>query len=436
MIYLVTLIELALCGSILFIHLYIKKTHYIVTSLFFLFYLFVFIIEPLIITIVYNDWPISIVRNSSYKHDDYSVHLLYHIYSIILLSTSFLISIKQLKLPTYYYHPNCDPFKKLKNHKNALALLVTAGFFLFWFSTSTNFFDLLRSSRFSWFENDNFNAGYSAMAGYFIAILPLYLFLFFSSKRKKIDYVFLVITIISILLYGIITKDRKWFFYLLSSFIAYSYIINGDKISITKKKLAMAFIILIIVSLSQVLRDIAPRYFLGEDVEVVDDIHIYISGFFLTSDFSYFYRASIEAIHQNFNNGFNIELGIIRRYLFFFLPKDYSFGLKPEDISATFSDIVDGGDDLRRGNMPPGFWGIFVISFGWQITIIATPLLSIILYKLDSLILKHNIIGLNILTLLFSSIMYFLRGDDSTAIYYPLFGIIVSTLINITTRKK
>ena len=66
---------------------------------------------------------------------------------------------------------------------------------------------------------------------------------------------------------------------------------------------------------------------------------------------------------MNMIDGFEIPFGIIRRQLFSFFV-DYSLGLKIKDISAIF-DALNAGDEIRSGNMPPGFIGLFVLSFKW-----------------------------------------------------------------------
>ena len=67
----------------------------------------------------------------------------------------------------------------------------------------------------------------------------------------------------------------------------------------------------------------------------------------LKGDYPYYYFSSITAIKMNMIDGFSIPFGIVRRQLFFFLPVDYSLGLKIKDISAIFSDALNAGDSIE-----------------------------------------------------------------------------------------
>ena len=122
-------------------------------------------------------------------------------------------------------------------------------------------------------------------------------------------------------------------------------------------------------------------------------------------DFPYYYNASITAIHMNINEGYSIPLGLLKRQLFFFMPVDYSFGLKIKDISAIFSDAIYAESGIRGGNMPPGLFGLFVLSFNWFGGFVLLTLFPILLKSLDKIIRKgRGILQIAIMCHAFSSI--------------------------------
>jgi hypothetical protein len=230
---------------------------------------------------------------------------------------------------------------------------------------------------------------------------------------------------------GYITKDRKWVIFLASGWLAGIYEISGRKLQINKRTVVILAVLFIIMVASQFIRDVLFRYILGQSIDMADEFIRWQSFLIEYGDISYFYRASLEAIHQNLNNGFSIPLGIVRRILFFFLPTSYSGGIKVEDISAIFSDVVKGGDALRRGNMPPGLFGLFVISFGWFASLFLIPAMAILLRKLDLIFRDgHGILRNATLALYIFSIVMAFRGDESSFFYYT-----VSTILFLVAIK-
>jgi hypothetical protein len=136
------------------------------------------------------------------------------------------------------------------------------------------------------------------------------------------------------------------------------------------------------------------------------------------------------AINMNLNEGYSIPFGLLSRQLLFFLPADFSFGLKIEDISAIFSDAVDGGDEFRRGNMPPGLIGLFVLSFEWYGGWIVAIGLPFALRAMDSLIRRQSgILQIALISNMLSGMLLLLRGDDSSATYFIIFAILVLTFL-------
>jgi hypothetical protein len=189
---------------------------------------------------------------------------------------------------------------------------------------------------------------------------------------------------------------------------------------------ALVAALALVILLSQMLRDILPRLLIDGSIDD-DELKQSLAKLFVESDLAYFYSASIEAIHQHVNHGFWVTLGLARRVLFFFLPTRLSFGLKVEDMAAIFSDVVGGGDAVRRGNMPPGVFGSFVVSFGTIGATMLMPLLAWVLRVFDMMLLRPlNLLKLNVLCFLPVGVMFLFRGDESTVFYFPIFNVLAS----------
>ena len=114
------------------------------------------------------------------------------------------------------------------------------------------------------------------------------------------------------------------------------------------------------------------------------------------------------------------------------MPSSLSGGIKIEDMSAIFSDLVGGEDMTRRGSMPPGFFGIFVLSFGWFFSILVMPIIAFGIHKIDMLFIKRiSSLQIVFITLFFTSVVFVFRGDESTSFYF-----IVSNLLFLFLIKK
>jgi len=128
---------------------------------------------------------------------------------------------------------------------------------------------------------------------------------------------------------------------------------------------------------------------------------------------------------------------MILRNLLFFIPSSLTFELKPEDVAKTFSDLVNGGSALRRGNMPPGFFGIIVASFGLYFSMILMIFIPYILHKIDKVIRNpFRASGIITMSCFFSLLVLALRGDDSSTIYFFIFIFIVIHVFQIISRIK
>ena len=91
--------------------------------------------------------------------------------------------------------------------------------------------ELLIADRFSWFLNSNYSSFNSVVASYFISLSPLVVYLYIINKK----YFYLTLTILLLIGYGILSKDRKWLIFVFSGVFGAIYYKNGFKIILKKK---------------------------------------------------------------------------------------------------------------------------------------------------------------------------------------------------------
>ena len=294
--------------------------------------------------------------------------------------------------------------------------IVAMSLILYVYSTGLSPGELLVASRFEWFDSSSYSSSMFVISTYLLALSPVALLLALQEKKHWL-YAFAILALL--VFYGLLAKDRKWAVYILSAGFAYLYIKNGYLIHIRKKVVIIVTIIIAILSLWQIVRGVLFSYVLTGVGDPLYDSQQLALRLLTRGDVPYYYNASVTAIDMNLNDDFLIPFAVLRRQLFFFLPADFSFGLKVEDISALFSDAIGAGDAIRRGNMPPGFFGLFVISFGWLGTLLSCALVTVALRALDRFIHRNRGIGaIVVMAHLLSSVTLLLRGDDSSATYF------------------
>lgn len=414
------LIQLVLCSAILYREIVRLQFRNLATSFFVLVYSIVYVLEPLVLHLFYGGAR-SIVRDVPTFFDDPYVYYLFSAYGISLLVACLLFGRTSTA-------ETLEPLPEGENRSTEggsawLALLIILGVLMFLWSTGMTIPELLVASRFAWVEAGGYSVVGMTVSSYFTALVGIYAYRLKAGKKTNLWLVALCLAMV--VFHGIITKDRKWVLFLLSGWFAGHYEVSGRKVVIRPRMAVALGLLFFILVISQFIRDVAPRYLLGNTIDFGQEVTRWQSFLIEYGDISFFYRSSLEAIHQNVNHDFLIPLGIVRRTVFFFLPKSYSAGLKVEDISATFSDVVGGEDIVRRGNIPPGLFGLFVVSFGWLASLFLIPLLAFLLKKLDRMLRAgRGILRESVLSLYLFSVVLAFRGDDSSATYY-----IISTLL-------
>jgi hypothetical protein len=420
------IVQAIICFILLVDEILLKKFKNFASSIFLLIYFILFIVVPLLLH-TFFEGARSIVRDSEFLFREELIYHILNVYGILLLVSFFVMSLIK------YDNSRLEELSISKVFINSLALLIIAGYFIFLYSTGMSVNELFISPRFSWFnEASAFILGIG-ISHYFFSLTPIYLYTYLSSK-KSISMHFLFILSMSLLIvYGVLSQDRKWLLYLVSGVVAYVYKSSGNKIIIKGKYLVFGGLFFFILFVSQYLRDYLSRLVAGQ---VSEDFFIEMVSWFSFlvefGDISYFYRASAETIKQTFDFGIIEPFGVIRRNVLFFIPASWSGGLKPEDLSAIFSDLVQGGDSVRRGNMPPGFLGLFVMSFGVVATTFIVPFIAIALKYMDKIFFNLNsIFAFVFISSYLSFILLLFRGDDSSAFYFVIFGTMILTFVKL-----
>lgn len=390
------------------------------TSVFLLFYVPLFCVYPVIGRLL-SDGAISIDTGSNATLVDPYIYYIYQSYNVLILFGCLIV--------TLISPPRPEPrvavdITHLRPSFPAVWLLMCLGLgvFLYVYSTGLSVVELLIATRFEWFLNDNYSSLLSVVASYFVALAPALVYVCVRDDRWKV----LAITLFILVGYGLLSKDRKWLIFIASGLLAARYVKTNLQITLSSRSVALFTLFSVALAFWQVIRGVLFESIVTGKNDLGTEVPLMIEKLLTRGDLPYYYNASATAIHMNLNEGYSIPLGLLRRQLFFFLPVSFSFGLKIEDISAIFSDAVAGGDDLRRGNMPPGLIGLLVLSFQWWGGLLIALGLPFVLRAVDKLIRgQSGIVFIAVISNFLSATLLLLRGDDSSATYFIIFTIII-----------
>jgi len=396
------------------------------TSVFLLAFVPLLCVYPLIARIFVGG-AYSVAPGSDIVIGDPWVYVLYQVFCLtilIVIYVSMRRQISELPYVGWRIKYQADPIEIY-----VLTALIGLGVALFVRATGYSFFELLSASRFEWVDDPNFSSVTLLISTYLMALSPVAILL---ALQRKQDRLVLAAIVAFLVLYGILVRDRKWVIFIMSAGFAYTYIRNGYSIRISRKAAAIVLVVVTALAFWQIARSVLFDYYLTGSGDPIYESEQVAQRLLTKGDFPYYYNASIMAIDMNINDHFYIPFGILRRQLFFFVPANFSFGLKVDDLSAIFSDAIGGGDALRRGNMPPGFFGLFIISFGWIGTLVACCLIPLGLRALDRFIHRNRgIASVVVAAHMLSSVTLLLRGDDSSATYFIISSFAVLFVVRI-----
>tara|TARA_B100000787_G_C16170185_1_gene286074 strand:- start:534 stop:1526 length:993 start_codon:yes stop_codon:yes gene_type:complete len=305
-----------------------------------------------------------------------------------------------------------------------MSLISCLGLVIFLYAVGSNPLALISAGRFSWFLDPTANIFLVAISQYFIAAVMLVCALFILVGKTKLNIFIFVVVLLVVVSYSLISLDRKFIIFFVSGSFAGIYLKNNQKLNLTKKTITVSSLLFGFMILSQMARDLLARYLTIDNMSPAAYLYGFkdqVVYFIEYGDISYFYRASLESIAISLEEGILAPGALVIRNLLFFLPSSITFGIKPPDISATFSVYVNGAAGGRAGNMPPGVFGLYVASFGvyWSAMLLVS--LPFCLRMLDNLVRKSRFWAFVLGSTCLSSSLFFMRGDDSTAIYFPLF---------------
>lgn len=420
------LLQLLLCSALLYLEIVRNHFRNYATAIFFATYEIVYIIEPLFIHLVFKEAR-TITRGAAYGFSDDNVYYVFNLYGLTLIGVALVLSLRDWTVSGRREIPqNRECTRTAEMHYAAyLAIIIVVGVFVFIHSTGMSVSGLLQSSRFEWFGEDSFSLIGVNVSFYLLGVIPLYAYYVWRGGNR--GKVLAVPVLALVVMCGMMTKDRKWVLYLISGWVAANYDMSGRRLKASVRAIAIGSVVFILLVFSQFIRDVFARYAGGENVDIREQFDLWLTQSFELGDISYFYRATLEAIDQNMNNGFLIPFAVVRRIVFFAVPYGYSGGLKVEDIAATFSDVVDGGSVNRRGNMPPGLFGLFAISFGWWMSFLFIPFLALLLKWLDWFFrFRWGVFRAVVLSFFLSSAILLFRGDESSSVYF-----VISTMLMI-----
>ena len=262
------------------------------------------------------------------------------------------------------------------------------------------------------------------MSLYFLSVIAPAAFHVFKSDRTKILEVAALLLFVAIAV--AISGGRKWVLFLISGYIAAKYFhARSLKISPFDSVILSGLVVFVAVwqfgrHLNEVSLDSIIDIFIQRGLELI-----------LRGDISYFYRASLEAISININEGTWYPFSALRRLLLLPFPNEVTFGLKPEGLPTSFARDIGAINSLRVGNMPPSMIGVFVLSFG------AVPgiplfgmLLPALLTKADNFFMKRSVVRDSLLGYAIVVIVTFARGNIDV-LYYPLFYYLVFKMMSL-----
>ena len=267
-------------------------------------------------------------------------------------------------------------------------ILVPLGLLIYVRGTGLSLAELMVASRFEWFARETASGFFLILGMYTLGLVAIFIYydVRFGLPRKWLSFLVYGTILFTIFVAG----DRKWLLFMASGAAAGFYDARGGAFLQTRKLAAGLALVGMLVFMLQFGRavtweDEASREKAGESVAEV------IPVLFVEGDATYFYRASLDAIRLNMDDGVLYPLAIVRRVLLLPLPDTWTGGLKPEGIPFLFSDEFEAGSEIRRGNMPPGLVGLFVLSFGWKLApLLMASLILPLLGALDRMVKQNS----------------------------------------------
>lgn len=422
-----SLILLALSGALTAMTLgqiRAKRLRYPILYFFNILFLLLFILVPLIVESLGGAqtvrWHQSHLINQPY------VISIYALYVLVFSATCLLLVSSARTKPVAPAGLSDAPYPEAfhRQYSFVLVLVVAFGLMVYVAGTGMSIRQLLVASRFSWLDNPGGDGLLVLLGLYIISIVAPAAFHMFSSNRTSILKVASLLALVGIMI--AISGGRKWVLFIISGYIAAKYFYKGSFRFSPRDAFIVsgAFVFVFIWQAGRALADVSLNNVLG--IFVDSSFRLFMEG-----DVSYFYRASLEAISININEGVWHPFSVIRRLVFLPFPNELTFGLKPEGLPAGFARDIGAMNSLRLGNMPPSMIGVFALSFG---AVPGIPLfgifLPVLLLKLDSFFMKRSILRDSLMSYAIVVMVTFARGNIDV-LYYPFFYFLVFELVSV-----
>lgn len=318
-----------------------------------------------------------------------------------------------------------------RSFQRCIAAVVVAGFVLYVAGTGQSLQELWLGSRFSYYKSDARVQPLINVGLYLLSVVSVFAYLD-ARYGPRMKMVSLFVYIVTLLMVGI-SGGRKWLLFILSGILA-GYYDRRSSIDVLSRYTLGAILILSLVFFWQFGRALDWND-IGSFSDLWALLSIRLPGLITEGDLTYFYRASLEAINANVAEGVSYPLAIIRRVVLLPLPNEWTFGAKLPDLAHLFAVEIGARTDIRVGNTPPGFIGIWVLSFGWFGGLIWGPIIMFVTLRwLDILVstktgVIRDVIFANAVVLL---ILLF-RGSEG-GVYFMVFNIIVCSIVSRVCR--
>lgn len=389
------------------------------------FLLFVFV--PLIYQIAYG--PATSIRwdvEERLQSEQY-----YIIYGVLVLFSAFWYFL--LAIPSLFRFSQSERSKTPKTlglirddgavmRQLLLGLLVVAGVFLYVAGTGLSVDQIIGGGRFAHYREGTIIRPFLALGLYLVSLVAVYAYY---DVRRGFD-----IKLLSVAVYGaviamiMLTGGRKWLVFALSGFLA-GYYRRYGKVPTGVLPIAGVGALVTLIFAWQFGRSVIWSS-AGSFDAVVNDFFDRIPNLVLNGDLSYFYRASLEAIRENVSEGTFYPFALPLRIIFLPFPDEITFGLKPEGLPFLFAKDIGAINASRVGNVPPGLFGLFVLSFGAPVSIILAPLTLLGLVKAADWVVvnKYGLFSDVLFAYFVATSVLLMRGSEGS-LYFLAFGALV-----------
>lgn len=387
-------------------------------------FLLLFILVPLIVESLGGAQTVR--WNEYHLINQADVLSIYAVYVVVFSATCLLLVSSARTRPVAPSGQSDAPYsEQLHGQYSFVLLLVVAfGLVVYVVGSGMSLRQLLVASRFGWMNNPGGNGLLVLLGLYLISIVAPAAFHVFRSERTKIFEFAALLVLVAIMV--AVSGGRKWVLFLISGYIAAKYF-HGRSLKLSFFDSVVMSILVVFVIVWQF-----GRHLTEVSLDSITDIFVQRGlELFLNGDVSYFYRASLEAISININEGIWHPFSVVRRLLFLPFPNEVTFGLKPEGLPTSFARDIGAINSLRIGNMPPSMIGIFVLSFG---AVQGIPLfgivLPVLLLKIDNFFMMRSILRDSLMSYAIVVMVTVARGNIDV-LYYTVFYFFVFKLVSV-----